>query len=120
MKCCICGKEIDGYGNNPEPLCLPDDTQSRCCDECNNNYVITARIIQMHGKNKKLEENDLVAIFCCKGDTTPIDTLVSNGKVLAGYVDSDEQFYKDDNKWFGTWGNFLLDTEEDSYAILDS
>lgn len=30
MKCCICGKEIVGYGNNPYPI-----KEGRCCDECN-------------------------------------------------------------------------------------
>lgn len=29
-KCCICGKEIKGYGNNAEPL-----AKGICCDECN-------------------------------------------------------------------------------------
>ena len=37
-KCCLCGDEIKGYGNNAEPL-----TEGRCCDRCNQN-VITFRI----------------------------------------------------------------------------
>ena len=39
--CCICGKEIKGYGNNPEPI---DTSDKKCCDDCNSNYVIPARI----------------------------------------------------------------------------
>ena len=40
--CCICGKETTGYGNNPAPVIdLPD---SRCCDDCNINKVIPARL----------------------------------------------------------------------------
>lgn len=35
--CCICGKEFEGYGNNPAPY--PGDI---CCDECNK-AVITIR-----------------------------------------------------------------------------
>lgn len=31
MKCCICGKEIKGYGNNPWPL----KDNGQCCNECN-------------------------------------------------------------------------------------
>jgi len=29
-KCCLCGKEIIGYGNNAMPL-----ISGRCCDKCN-------------------------------------------------------------------------------------
>lgn len=38
--CCICGKEFEGYGNNPSPI--KDD--GVCCDDCNVNKVIPARI----------------------------------------------------------------------------
>ena len=38
-KCCICGKEFYGYGNNPEPI----QSEGRCCDDCNEKYVIPAR-----------------------------------------------------------------------------
>lgn len=41
MKCCICGKEINGYGNNPWPLHTKDG--QRCCDDCNWK-VIAARV----------------------------------------------------------------------------
>jgi DNA-directed RNA polymerase subunit RPC12/RpoP len=44
MRCCICGKEIDGFGNNPYPLCGKEDTDSRCCDECNWKFVIPGRV----------------------------------------------------------------------------
>lgn len=36
--CCICGEEIDGYGNNALPL-----FDGRCCDVCNLK-VISARM----------------------------------------------------------------------------
>lgn len=38
--CCICGKEFEGYGNNPAPY----KNTGVCCDECNARYVIPARI----------------------------------------------------------------------------
>jgi len=38
--CCICGKEFDGYGNNPWPV----KEDGCCCDECNVDKVIPARI----------------------------------------------------------------------------
>lgn len=40
-KCVICGKEIQGYGNNAEPV-----AKGRCCDECNKTKVIPARLKQ--------------------------------------------------------------------------
>lgn len=50
MKCCICGKEIEGYGNNPVPV----KAEGRCCDECNSNYVIPERIRQLlRGKDEE-------------------------------------------------------------------
>ena len=40
--CVICGKEFEGYGNNPEPVKSSDE--GKCCDDCNMLYVIPARI----------------------------------------------------------------------------
>jgi hypothetical protein len=43
FKCCLCDKEVEGFGNNPDPLGnLGEDEE--CCDECNLNKVIPARI----------------------------------------------------------------------------
>lgn len=38
MKCCICGKEINGYGNNPWPI--DEHKDARCCDECNISVIL--------------------------------------------------------------------------------
>ena len=52
-KCCFCGKEFKGFGNSTWPIypdaihCeegKPNGEQMRCCDECDQKYVITARI----------------------------------------------------------------------------
>lgn len=45
MKCCICGKEIEGYGNNAQPV-----ADGQCCDECNMDKVIPARIAALAGR----------------------------------------------------------------------
>jgi len=37
--CCICNKEFNGYGNNALPL-----KKGICCDSCNMNKVIPARL----------------------------------------------------------------------------
>ena len=39
--CCICGKEFAGFGNNPWPI----KQNGECCDECNINKVVPARIL---------------------------------------------------------------------------
>lgn len=45
--CDICGKEFEGYGNNPAPL------EGRiCCDACNKTYVIPARLKKIDVKSK--------------------------------------------------------------------
>lgn len=40
FKCCICGEEHTGYGNNPNPVM----TSGECCDKCNKSIVIPTRI----------------------------------------------------------------------------
>lgn len=44
-KCPFCGKVFSGYGNNCAPVI--NDTEARCCDECNMGVVIPARIVQI-------------------------------------------------------------------------
>lgn len=53
MKCCICGKEIMGYGNNP----IPYKSEGRCCDDCNIIYVIPCRLQKLsdYGITKERE-----------------------------------------------------------------
>ena len=41
--CCLCGKELIGFGNNAEPV-----DSGRCCDECNYAYVIPVRMAMMN------------------------------------------------------------------------
>ncbi len=46
--CCICGKEFEGYGNNPDPVKL----EGKCCDKCNEEVVIPERIKRIFGGKK--------------------------------------------------------------------
>lgn len=50
VKCCLCGKTIRGFGNNPYPLDKREGV--RCCDECNNKVII-ARVYQSMSKKER-------------------------------------------------------------------
>ena len=43
--CCLCGKTIEGWGNNPWPVSKGEN--DRCCGECNCTLVIPARLARM-------------------------------------------------------------------------
>lgn len=49
FKCCLCNKTFHGFGNNPFPL--SDGINDVCCNKCNNEKVIPARIAMLY-KNK--------------------------------------------------------------------
>lgn len=51
-KCCLCGQEIVGYGNNPYPLCDEEDYESRCCDMCNYAVVLPERLKRLREAKK--------------------------------------------------------------------
>lgn len=51
--CCLCGKELNDYGNNPWPLRHNED--ERCCDECNTTKVIPARLATLKSRSVKKE-----------------------------------------------------------------
>jgi hypothetical protein len=63
MKCCICGVEINGYGNNPEGAMWKDEkgnivepefeSDCRCCDMCNQMYVIPGRLYKLKHRHDK-------------------------------------------------------------------
>jgi hypothetical protein len=41
-KCSLCDKQYEDFGHNPEPL---KSVGERCCDSCNQNKVIPARLL---------------------------------------------------------------------------
>ena len=51
--CCICGKEFIGYGNNPSPV----KEQGKCCNECNDKYVIPKRLEVWKNARSSKEES---------------------------------------------------------------
>lgn len=53
-RCVICGKEIEGHGNNAEPV-----KKGKCCDKCNNSVVIPERMKAI----KKLDKYQEFQLF---------------------------------------------------------
>lgn len=51
QECVICGREFSGYGNNPWPVMQ----SGKCCDECNFDVVLPAR---MAGNTRKVKTKD--------------------------------------------------------------
>lgn len=50
-KCCICGCEFTGWGNNPWPVVKDEDAY--CCNDCDAMYVLPARIAEMYANRKE-------------------------------------------------------------------
>lgn len=50
--CCICGKVFEGYGNDPWPV----KEKGTCCDKCNFEVVVPARIANLQTKEEKEED----------------------------------------------------------------
>ena len=46
--CCICGEPLEGHGNKPEPY----KHEGRCCDACQNKFVLPARMAQIENKEE--------------------------------------------------------------------
>ena len=55
-KCCIRGCEFEGFGNNPWPVV--NDEDARCCDECNYDKVISARLLLLMEKYNGTEQSE--------------------------------------------------------------
>ena len=53
--CCICGGWFEGWGNNPWPAVKNPDAM--CCDRCNAEVVIPARIKRMMEKDSGTEQS---------------------------------------------------------------
>ena len=90
MKCCICNKEIMGYGNNAEPV-----KSGQCCNECNMNIVIPNRLNHM----KTLKDAAIAQV-----------TFTNGMKTLNGY-ETQTTLYQD----FTIADAFGVDAVEDTY-----
>ena len=59
--CCICGQVFEGFGNNPDGAVWRDgdkivmsefDEDERCCNDCDNLFVIPGRLYRLRQSNK--------------------------------------------------------------------
>ena len=115
MRCCICENLINDYGNNPYPLCEKEDYESRCCDQCNN-LVIHARIFQMkygQGNQRIIPNKSTIAILYSKNSSIPLETFKDTGSPITGVITEENN-----NELKGTWGNFTINKNKDSFYIV--
>ena len=59
-RCCLCGKEFDGFGNDPRPVmeAFGKGEWNVCCDDCNMRRVIPARMKGLHTGDIKDRRNE--------------------------------------------------------------
>lgn len=50
-RCCICGKIFKGWGNDPWPV----KEEGQCCDKCNLDKVLPARLQRLVEKENNSE-----------------------------------------------------------------
>lgn len=114
-KCCVCGMEFNGYGNNPDPV-YEKYSMEACCDSCNFRAVIPARIEERAtslGNDPKLvREGDILSIMWTKESDAPTKYLLEEGKLLKGKV---SKITKTD--FIGNWGDFKVNIENDRWFV---
>lgn len=64
--CCICNRKFIGFGNNPDGAMWKNEKgeivepsfkeNDRCCDECDNHYVIPGRMYKYYSQRNKEEK----------------------------------------------------------------
>lgn len=92
-KCCICGGQLGKYGNNAEPV-----KHGQCCDKCNNEVVIPARL-SSH-KTESIADSLLDGI-----DDLFENDVEDEAEIDAAYHDADEE----ELRKMGAFDNLNLD-----------
>ena len=88
-KCCICGCEFEGYGNNPAPV-----AGKICCDKCNNNVIVPYRLFLANldkGSCGLLVKNERLEIITPKKSKFTLKELQN---FVGGYIEEEAQAFK--------------------------
>lgn len=56
--CCICGNAFTGWGNDPYPV--NTDENAKCCDGCDAEFVLPARLAELANAEKKRKEEEFL------------------------------------------------------------
>ena len=117
--CCICGKEINGYGNNPSPL----KDSGRCCEECNELAIKTRLLLtKYYGSEIGKEE---VKSFCKENNANRVANI--GAKVVIVEMNKEPNYagkygtiihIDDIGQLHGTWGGCALIPELDVYLVI--
>ena len=81
--CCFCGVDYGRYGNNAQPL-----FDGRCCNDCNTELVIPARISMMFGAESEYEDMQSLFDMMKKQATkfTGMTILFTGVAAVGGYL----------------------------------
>jgi len=80
--CCFCGEDYGKYGNNPMPA--NNDPKASCCDKCNLEIVVPARlkIMQSAIADKKAISNEEGKCPVCDSDSLDFDSAEIDDKCV--------------------------------------
>lgn len=82
--CCICGKEFEGWGNDPAPVVMDED--AKCCDACDMGVVLPARMTALREK-KKDEKNKTSRTELLRAMSTIVGAI-NNEEIIYGWLSS--------------------------------
>ena len=116
-KCCICGGPLGKYGNNAEPV-----KSGKCCDDCNIDVVIPARLNASKNNNiihEDKEETITYSIVKIDSEYVPSVENYSTEDESDAVIDelkqmSDEELYNKD-----ILGYAQLDLYNDNIDVVD-
>jgi len=116
MKCCFCGNEIEGHGNNALPL-----KQSVCCDHCNNYVVVPARIYKLCKEQGKTEQAKKLIDGINPKASVGAKVLILEMKDEPNYSGKSGiiEHIDDAGQIHGTWGGCALIPSTDIYIIIN-
>ena len=81
-KCCICGNQFDGVGNNAHPF-----MRGTCCDACNAKWVIPCRTFLTRKQTIRMEADRLAQTQIHKHADVVLNQYIGKRVALTMYDD---------------------------------